>query len=367
MKKIYLSIASISIAMASNAQLNSQFAVGSVKSVTSKNQSILLAKTTTAMATDTVGWSNTTDFTPQFAPSGSGNPTIFGSASGGYVYGKNVQLSTCAQGYYNSGSTSLVITKVVVWAGKKDMAVTPLATSNVSVSIWSMAANKARTYIAPTGTATAGTFTLDSYGPNVKLNPTALVNIANVDTSTAGSGIHWTVATFSTPVNINGDFAIVANSFGLASTDTVGFVSDAKNAAAGINMTFVATAGNSWYKVNGGAYADGSLDNNIAFFAVLGVGTAVKEYVNGVKLSALYPNPTKDEATITYSLEKNSTNVSLEVYTTTGQNVYSQTFGNQEAGNYNIKLDASNYASGSYFYQMRANGHTITKEFIVTK
>lgn len=41
------------------------------------------------------------------------------------------------------------------------------------------------------------------------------------------------------------------------------------------------------------AYAAGDLDNNIAFFAVLGTVNAVNEYVNGVKLSALYPNQLK--------------------------------------------------------------------------
>jgi hypothetical protein len=371
MKKIYLLLASLSLTIASQAQLTQQAKVGSVKLIDAKQSSLLASKTASVLPGDTTGWSNYTDFLPEFG-AGGGQLTWVGSASGGYVYGTNPPLSTCSQAYYNISSASLVIDKVLMWAVWKDMATTPLATSNLSVTIWNMAPNKARTYIAPTGTATAGTFTLDSYGPNAKVGTTALVNIANVDTTTSGPtqnefGFAWTVATFPTPVAINSDFAIVVNSFGLAATDTVSFISDAYGAAGGANMTFHATSNNNWYKTNGGAYAVGGLDNNVAFFAVLGSVSAVNEYVNGVKLSALYPNPTKDVATISYSLEKESNNVSLDVYTVTGQKVYGEKFGTQKAGDYKINLDASSYASGSYFYQLRSNGNVITKEFIVTK
>ena len=367
MKKIYLLLASLSLTIASQAQLTKQAQVGSVKLIDAKQTPMLASKTATALAGDTTGWTNFTDFLPEFG-AGGGQLTWVGSADGGYVYGTNPGIQTCSQAYYNVTSAPLVIEKVVMWAVWKDMATTPLATSNLSVSIWNMAPNKARTYIAPTGTATAGTFTLDSYGPNAKVGTTALVNIANVDTTTMNSmGFNWTVATFTTPVSIATDFAIVVNAFGLAATDTVAFISDAYGAAGGVNMTFHATATNAWYKTNGGAYAAGDLDNNIGFFAVLSVGTAVNEFVNGVKLNALYPNPTKDVAAISYSLEKASNDVSLEVFTVNGQKVYSEKMGNQQAGDYKINLDASSYAAGSYFYQLRSNGNVITKEFVVVK
>ncbi|MES2565739.1 MAG: T9SS type A sorting domain-containing protein [Bacteroidota bacterium] len=361
MKKIYLLLATISLSVAAQAQLSKQEKTGDVKFV--PQLTLSSARTATAMAGDTAGWDNTADFLPEFG-AGGGQLSIFSSASGGYVYGKNGGgISTCAQGYYNVNSTPLSIEKVVMWAVVKDMAPAPLATSNVSVNIWSMAANKARTYVDATAT-----FTLDSYGPNVKRTPTAIVNIANVDTTTTSSqGFAWTVATFSTPIQISSDFAISANCFGLAATDTVCWISDAVGAAQNIDMTFHATSGGSWYKTDGGAYAEGDLDNNIGFFAVLGVVSAVNEYYNGVKLNAIYPNPSKDVATISYSLEKESNNVSLDVFNIHGQKVYGEKFGTQQAGDYKVDLNASSYASGSYFYQLRSNGNVITKEFIVTK
>lgn len=367
MKKIYLLLATVTLSVASQAQLNQPLKTGSVKLIDSKSTSLLASKTATAAAGDTTGWDNVTDFLPEFG-AGGGQLTWVGAAGGGYVYGTNPGIQTCAQAYFNVNNTQISIEKVVMWAVWKDMAATPLATSNLSVSIWNMAANKARTYVAPTGTATAGTFTLDSYGPNAKVGTTALVNIANVDTTTMNSrGFNWTIATFPTPVVIASDFAIAVNAFGLASTDTVSFISDAYGAANGVNMTFHATSNNNWYKTNGGAYAAGDLDNNVAFFAVLGTVSAVNEYVNGVKLSALYPNPTKDVATISYSLEKESNNVSLDVFNIHGQKVYGEKFGTQQAGDYKINLDASSYSAGSYFYQLHSNGHVITKEFIISK
>ena len=111
----------------------------------------------------------------------------------------------------------------------------------------------------------------------------------------------------------------------------------------------------------------GSLDVSMALFAVLDMGTAVNEFVNGVKLNALYPNPTKDVATIAYSLEKKSDNVSLTVLYAKGQKVYDQSYGNQSAGDYKVTIDAINFAARSYYYQLRTNGRSITKEFVVVK
>lgn len=362
MKKIYLLLATLTVSMASQAQLTKQGTLGAVSNV-DFIPTLSSAKTAVAMPGDTAGWDNYVDFLPEFG-AGGGQPTLWGEGDGGYIFGRNTILSTCAQGYFNVNSTPISIEKVVMWVGAKDMAATPSPTSNVLVSIWSMANNKARTYVPPVPPATQGTFTLDSYGPNLKVGSTATVNITNVN---ASNGLAWTVATFPTPISISADFAVVANSWGLAATDTIGFVTDAVGAAAGINMAFMATAGNSWYKADGGVYPTGSLDNNIAMFAVLGVTSGVKEFVNGVKLSAIYPNPTKDVATISYSLEKASNNVSLEVLDIRGQKVYSETFGTQQAGDYKINLDASSYAAGSYFYQLRSNGNVLTKEFVVTK
>lgn len=360
MKKIYLLISAVVLSTSVEAQQMKQHSGATLLKTISLDANSSAAKTTAAG--DTVGWQNFTDFLPEFAPSG--QLSIFGYTGGGYVYGKNNDsLNVCGQGYLNVAGTPVSIDRAIVWAAAKSHTGTA-PTSNLTVRLWDMAPNKAYSY---NGT----TFVQDKDGPNtVKIAKT--VPFASIDTSSTLPTSPWTIVTFSAAVTFTGNFAIELNSVTLAAGDTVGFVSDKKNDANGQQMTFHkqwygGTSYGPWVVTDGGYFTAGALDNNIAAFPIVTAATAVKEFFNGVKLSALYPNPTKDVATISYSLEKESNNVSLEVYNIKGQKVFGDSFGTQQAGDYKINLDASSYASGSYFYQLRSNGNVITKEFIVTK
>jgi len=249
-----------------------------------------------------------------------------------------------------------------VFAKKK----TSVGASNIIVSIYDMAPNKAWNETSPTNTVAV----LNSDGPNNLLSSTPVAFTA-IDTTSFKTEVpsRFTVATFSAPVTFSTSFAIAVDSRtttagGIAPGDTLSLTSDEDNLDNTLGYTFLRVANNRWYVAD---YLVG-VKSNLAIFPILDdeyVG--VTEFFNGVKLSALYPNPTKDVATIAYSLEKASTNVSLEVFTINGQQAYSEKFGNQQAGDYKITLDASSYAAGSYFYQLRANGNVITKEFVVTK
>lgn len=349
------------LVLSANAQQQLKQAKGSPQLLRTKTvQQDALAKTS-AMVGDTVGWQNYTDFLPQFSPSG--QLSVYGYTGGGYVYGKNKDsLNVCAAGFINASNATISTNKVIIWVAAKSQSVA--ATSNISVRLWDMAANKAYSY---NGTS----FVQDKEGPNT-VKAAALVPYSSIDTSFSLPTSPWTIVNFTNTAVFSGDFAVEVNTVPLAPGDTIGLVSDKKNDAAGVQMTFHrawygATSYSPWVITDGGFFTAGGLDNNVAIFPILSAITGVKEYVNGVKLSALYPNPTKDVATISYSLEKESNNVSLTVYNVVGTKVYSESFGTQAAGDYKINLDASSYAAGSYFYQLRANGHTITKEFVVTK
>lgn len=362
MKKIYSLIGAVAITASMSAQ--SLYTSSNVKLSQTKavNKNVALNKTANAMAGDTTGWTNTTDFIPPFAPSGQLSIYHLVDANQnpiGYIYGKNTGgISTCAQAYFNLNQTPLVITGVVMWAAVKS-STNPAPTSSIGVSIMDMANNKAWTAV---GSAT--TTTQVAYGPNTTKGSTT-VSYANVDT--ASTGQFFTIANFSTPVMMNGDFAIVADCNTLAAADTVGWISDASGDAGGIDMTFHKATNGKWYVTDGGAFDDGALNNDIAFFAVLGTGTAVKEYYNGVKLADIYPNPAIDNATLEFSLEKDSKNVSVVVYDARGNKVYDQPAQDQAAGTYKISLNTTGYSAGTYIYQVRANGSVLTKQMLIAK
>jgi len=71
------------------------------------------------------------------------------------------------------------------------------------------------------------------------------------------------------------------------------------------------------------------------------------------ELSPNYPNPFNPTATIQYNLPYRS-GVSLKVYDILGQLVATLASGMHEAGNQSVTWNASNFASGIYFYQLEA-------------
>ena len=74
-------------------------------------------------------------------------------------------------------------------------------------------------------------------------------------------------------------------------------------------------------------------------------------------LSQNYPNPFNPTTTIQYQLPITS-EVSLKIYDVLGKEVMTLVKSRQEAGQYNVLLNASNLASGIYFYRLQARSVT---------
>jgi hypothetical protein len=80
-----------------------------------------------------------------------------------------------------------------------------------------------------------------------------------------------------------------------------------------------------------------------------------------------YPNPFNPVTKIKYDLPKN-TNVTIKVYDLLGREV--TTLINNEfrnAGRYEVNWNASNYASGVYFYRIQAADYTSVKKMVLIK
>lgn len=85
-----------------------------------------------------------------------------------------------------------------------------------------------------------------------------------------------------------------------------------------------------------------------------------------VSLSQNYPNPFNPSTNIEFSIPKSS-QVSLTIYNSIGQQVATLINTELSAGTYTSTWDASNVSSGVYYYQLNVNGATITKPMMLIK
>lgn len=83
-------------------------------------------------------------------------------------------------------------------------------------------------------------------------------------------------------------------------------------------------------------------------------------------LSQNYPNPFNHSTKISYSVPAIS-RVTVKVYDITGREVATLEDGDRAAGTYMVSFDASQLASGVYFYKLTANEFTSTKSFTFLK
>lgn len=87
------------------------------------------------------------------------------------------------------------------------------------------------------------------------------------------------------------------------------------------------------------------------------------------ELNQNYPNPFNPTTRIDYSIPSNG-NVSLSIFDATGKEVSRLVNGNQTAGYYSVDFNASNLASGIYYYRIEVTGNTKfaeTKKMLLLK
>ncbi|MEP0861329.1 MAG: T9SS type A sorting domain-containing protein [Ignavibacterium sp.] len=88
----------------------------------------------------------------------------------------------------------------------------------------------------------------------------------------------------------------------------------------------------------------------------------VEEYI----LEQNFPNPFNPVTTIKFNIPKNSF-VQLSVYNLLGQKVADLVNEQLQAGAYEVNFDASSLSSGTYFYQLIADGNNLAKKMILLK
>jgi len=102
-----------------------------------------------------------------------------------------------------------------------------------------------------------------------------------------------------------------------------------------------------------------------------GLVTGIREHQNGslpeqFVLEQNYPNPFNPSTTIRYGLLYSSV-VQLTVFNALGQRVATLVDGEQEAGNHEVRFDATNLASGVYFYRLTAGDFVQSRKLVLLK
>lgn len=98
--------------------------------------------------------------------------------------------------------------------------------------------------------------------------------------------------------------------------------------------------------------------------ASISVITDVNEVASKNNDFTIYPNPTQDFATITFSLKEN-TAVKMEVFNVLGEVISSNSFGQVSAGNHKLNFDGSELSSGFYMVNLTIGNEIITKKISI--
>ena len=79
-----------------------------------------------------------------------------------------------------------------------------------------------------------------------------------------------------------------------------------------------------------------------------------------------YPNPFNPATVISYSVPKQA-QIDISVYNILGQKVQTLVSQNQSIGKYSVKFDGTNFTSGVYIYQIKADNVLISKKMMLVK
>jgi len=99
---------------------------------------------------------------------------------------------------------------------------------------------------------------------------------------------------------------------------------------------------------------------------VVSVENTPTELPSSYSLHQSFPNPFNPSTTIRFSLPKGA-HVTVTVFNSLGQYIAVLVQGEQEAGNHEVRFDASHLPSGVYFYRMQAGDFIKTRTFVLLR
>ena len=112
-----------------------------------------------------------------------------------------------------------------------------------------------------------------------------------------------------------------------------------------------------------GVRSNGGISKGTYF---VGLANISNEVPGAFELKQNYPNPFNPATNIEFSVTRNSF-VTLSVFDHLGREIEKPVSGNLDAGTYSVNFDASNLASGTYYYRINAGDYSETKKMILVK
>jgi hypothetical protein len=211
------------------------------------------------------------------------------------------------------------------------------------------------------------------------LNTAVLVSVTGPTTLVAGAtGIYtFSVSRSSGTFSTGGiDIAVSSGTLGIGTSTgikmlTSEVVQSAKFTGATtktFTLTAPATAGPITIYCTGAGGTNPPNWNNGANFTVnvtTGI-SQIEEVATTYSLAQNFPNPFNPTTNISFSIPK-SNFVTVSVYDITGKLVQQLVNSNLNAGKYNATWDASNFASGVYFYKIQAGDFVEMKKMSLIK
>ncbi len=139
-------------------------------------------------------------------------------------------------------------------------------------------------------------------------------------------------------------------------------------------VSFPITTGNhllSWIYSKDESTANGSDCAWVDFIVLPAIHTTISLGIDEMRVENtnqlfIFPNPANDQINISYQLSAKS-DVSLTIFNSNGQKVYSEVNSEKSAGNYTVNLNAISLSKGIYFISLQTNHQVITQKLILTK
>jgi hypothetical protein len=115
-----------------------------------------------------------------------------------------------------------------------------------------------------------------------------------------------------------------------------------------------------------GCHGSGNLSPDVAHENLTEVELIESTIPETINLAQNYPNPFNPSTTIEFSLPEQA-DVKIVIYDALGNELEVLFSGNKSPGTYRLDWNASNYASGIYFYKMNAGTITQVKKMLLLK